>query len=325
MPTSEGLPDLRADLPQLGRCVVTVGTFDGMHRGHAEVLGRTVAASRRLGLPSVMLAFDPHPDELTRPGSHPAVLTTVARRAELAVEFGIDVFRVVPFDLHVARLAPPDFVRQLLVERLHAAEVVVGASFGFERDGSAPTASLADLAERFGFTATFVELVRGGGDAASPVVSSIYLRSCVASGEVALAGAGLGRPHRIDGVIEHGDHRGRRLGFPTANLGFDRFAAVPADGVYGGRVVFLDQWGQTDSAAAGVAAVSVGTNPTFDGRQRRVEAHILDWDQDLYGRRVGIEFTRRLRGMVRYDDIESLVTQMKQDVEQTRALSAVSR
>ncbi len=314
-PTSELAPELRGEIPDLGRSVVTVGTFDGMHLGHAEVVERVVASARRLGLPAVMLAFDPHPAELLRPGDHPAVLTTIARRAELAAQLGIDHFRVVPFDLNVAHLGPEDFVRRVLVERLRAAEVVVGANFRFGHRAAGSVASLTELADRFGFSATAVQLFR----AESRVVSSTYLRACVDAGDLVLAAEALGRPHRVDGVVEHGDHRGRTLGYPTANLSFDRFAAVPADGVYAGRAVFLDEWGQTDpSVPLGPAAVSVGTNPTFDGRQRRVEAHILDWNQDLYGRRVGIEFDRKLRGMVRFDGIDELVSQMALDVEQTR-------
>ena len=141
------------------------------------------------------------------------------------------------------------------------------------------------------------------------------------SGDVTLTVPALGRPHRVDGIVEHGDHRGRTLGFPTANLSFDRFAPVPEDGIYAGRAVFLDEWWQVDeSSPLGAAAISVGTNPTFGRRQRRVEAHILDFDGDLYGRRVGIEFTRRLRGMVKFDDAAALVAQMKQDVAQARAI-----
>jgi riboflavin kinase/FMN adenylyltransferase len=137
--------------------------------------------------------------------------------------------------------------------------------------------------------------------------------------DVPLALSVPGRPQRIDGIVEHGDHRGRTLGFPTANLSFDRFSAVPADGIYAGRAVFLDEWWQVDeSAPLGAAAISVGTNPTFGRRQRRVEAHILDFDGDLYGRRVGIEFTRRLRGMIKFDDAAALIAQMKQDVAQAR-------
>jgi enoyl-CoA hydratase/carnithine racemase len=141
------------------------------------------------------------------------------------------------------------------------------------------------------------------------------------TGDAGLAMAALGRPHRIDGVVEHGDHRGRTLGFPTANLNFDRFAAVPADGIYAGRALALDDWWQVDeSASLGPAAISVGTNPTFGRRRRRVEAHILDFDGDLYGRRVGIEFTTRLRGMIKFDDAAALIAQMKLDVAQARAI-----
>jgi enoyl-CoA hydratase/carnithine racemase len=142
-------------------------------------------------------------------------------------------------------------------------------------------------------------------------------------GDVGLIAVALGRPHRVDGIVEHGDHRGRTLGFPTANLSFDRFAPVPADGIYAGRAVFLDEWWQVDeSAPLGPAAISVGTNPTFGRRQRRVEAHILDFDGDLYGRRVGIEFTRRLRGMIKFDDAPALVEQMKLDVAHVRRAMA---
>jgi enoyl-CoA hydratase/carnithine racemase len=141
------------------------------------------------------------------------------------------------------------------------------------------------------------------------------------AGDVTPIQNALSRPHRIDGIVEHGDHRGRTLGFPTANLSFDRLAAVPADGIYAGRAVFLDEWWQVDeSSPLGAAAISVGTNPTFGRRQRRVEAHILDFDGDLYGRRVGIEFTTRLRGMVKFGDAAALIAQMKLDVAQARAL-----
>jgi len=141
------------------------------------------------------------------------------------------------------------------------------------------------------------------------------------TGEAGLTIAALGRPHRIDGVVEHGDHRGRTLGFPTANLNFDRFAAIPADGIYAGRALALDEWWQADGAAPiGAAAISVGTNPTFGRRQRRVEAHILDFDGDLYGRRLGIEFTTRLRGMIKFADAAALIAQMKLDVAQARAI-----
>jgi riboflavin kinase / FMN adenylyltransferase len=315
VPTTELHPDLRGELLPLGPVVVTVGTFDGIHRGHTAIISRAVARARILGLPSVLLTFDPHPVEVVRPDTHPAVLTTIARRAELAAELGVDHVRVVEFDVDVAHLEPTEFVRQVLVKRLQAAEVVVGANFRFGYQASGSVQRLSELGERFGFVAEAVDLVRLG----DTLVSATFIRSCIEGGDVAQARSTLGRAHRVDGVVEHGDHRGRSLGFPTANLRIDRFAAVPADGVYAGRVVLLDEWGQTDdSTQLGAAAISVGRNTTFDGQHRRVEAHILDCDTDLYGRRVGVEFDRRLRGMIRFDSVETLVEQMKRDVEQTR-------
>jgi riboflavin kinase/FMN adenylyltransferase len=312
--TSDLRPDLLEPVPQIGTCAVTVGTFDGMHVGHAEIIRRTVASARRAGIPSVMLTFDPHPAELTRPGFHPAVLTTIARRAEIAAQLGIDYFRVVRFDVEYSQMSPEEFVYRTLVERLQATEVVVGENFTFGHKAAGTAATLVELAHRFGFAAQSVDLVCDG----DTIVSSTYVRSSIEAGAVGRAQSALGRPHRLDGVVEHGDHRGRQLGFPTANVGVDRFAAVPADGVYAGRVVLLDEWGQTTADALGIAALSVGTNPTFDGRQRRIEAHILDFDSDLYGRHIGVEFDHRLRGMVRFTDIDALVEQMKDDVERTR-------
>ncbi|MFZ3271730.1 MAG: bifunctional riboflavin kinase/FAD synthetase, partial [Mycobacterium sp.] len=276
-PTTELHPDLRSELLPLGPVVVTVGTFDGIHRGHTAIISRAVARARILGLPSVLLTFDPHPAEVVRPDTHQAVLTTIARRAELAAELGVDHVRVVEFDVNVAHLESTEFVRQVLVERLNAAEVLVGANFRFGYQASGSVQRLSELGERFGFVAEAVDLVRLG----DVVISATLIRSCIEGGDVEQAGSALGRAHRVDGLVEHGDHRGRSLGFPTANLRIDRFAAVPADGVYAGRVVLLDEWGQTDeSTQLGAAAISVGRNTTFDGQHRRVEAHILDGDID---------------------------------------------
>jgi riboflavin kinase / FMN adenylyltransferase len=314
-PTCEPHPDLFDELPPLGPCVVTIGTFDGIHRGHVQIISAAVARARTLGIPSVLLTFDPHPVEVVRPGAHPAVLTTIARRAELAAQLGVDHFRVVPFDRTVAHLESAEFVAQVLCERLRAAEVVVGANFRFGYQASGSAQSLSDLGERFGFAARSVDLLRDK----DTVISATLIRTWIKAGDVVVAASLLGRAHRVDGVVEHGDHRGRSLGFPTANLRVDPVAAVPADGVYAGRVVVLDEWGQTDeSTPLGAAAISVGRNTTFDGQRRRVEAHILDCDADLYGRRVGVEFDRRVRGMIRFDSVKALVEQMKRDVEETR-------
>lgn len=300
-----------------GRCVVTIGIFDGVHRGHADIISRAVAAAHERDLPSVLLTFVPHPSEVVRPGSHPPILTTITRRSELVAELGVDVFCVLPFTLEFSHLDPAEFVHKALVEHLHAAQVVVGSNFRFGHKAAGDIDTLASLGQRFGFSAQGIELLRDG----DTVISATYVRSCVEAGDMEAAQAVLGRPHRLDGVVEQGDHRGRELGFPTANLGVDRYAAVPADGVYAGQLVRLDEWGQTvKDDPIGYTAISVGTNPTFDGQHRRVEAYVLDFDGDLYGHHVGVEFSHRLRGMVKFDSVEALVAQMHDDVATTREL-----
>jgi riboflavin kinase/FMN adenylyltransferase len=302
-----------------GRCVATIGVFDGIHRGHADIIAKAVAVAQQRELPCVLVTFVPHPSELVRPGSHPPILTSVTRRAELAAALGVDVFCVLPFTLEFSHLGPAEFVHDTLVERLHAAEVVVGENFRFGHGAAGNIGSLVEFGRTFGFAAQGIELLRDG----DTVISATYVRSCVEAGDMELAQAALGRPHRLDGVVEHGDHRGRELGFPTANLGVDRYAAVPADGVYAGRVVRLDEmWHTTKDEPLGLTAISVGTNPTFDGQQRRIEAHILDFDGDLYGHHLGVEFNHRLRGQVRFEGIEALIEQMNADVARARVVMA---
>jgi len=298
-----------------GKCVVTIGVFDGVHRGHAEIIAKAVALAKERGVPSVLLTFVPHPSEVVRPGSHPPVLTTIVRRAELVAELGVDVFCPLAFTLEFSHMPPAEFVFNALVDRLHASGVIVGANFRFGHKAAGDVAQLHELGARFGFTAEGVTLLRDG----ETTLSATYVRSRVQAGDMGSAAAALGRPHRVDGVVERGDQRGRELGFPTANLRTDAWAAVPADGVYAGKVVRLDEWGRT-LGPLGTAAISVGTNPTFEVRQRRVEAFILDFSEDLYGQALGIEFHQKLRGMERFDSVEALVTQMHADVAATRAL-----
>lgn len=301
-----------------GRCVVTIGVFDGVHLGHVEIIGHAVRQAAALGVPSVVLTFTPHPSEVVRPGSHPPVLTTMVRRAELVEALGVDVFCALPFTLEFSQLPPAGFVHEILVADLHAAAVVVGENFRFGHRASGDVATLTELGRTFGFAASGVTLLSG----ASGPISATYVRSCVQSGDVTAAADALSRPHRLDGIVERGDERGRELGYPTANLRPDQWACVPADGVYAGRVVRLDEWGRTVEGGLGVAAISVGTNPTFDVRQRRVEAYVLDFEGDLYGDGLGVEFVQRLRGMERFDGVEALIDQMADDVKQTRALLA---
>ncbi|MCT2280404.1 bifunctional riboflavin kinase/FAD synthetase [Micromonospora chalcea] len=290
-----------------GRSVVTIGVFDGVHRGHQGTIGHTVARARELGVKSVVVTFDPHPAEVVRPGSHPAVLTEPARKAELIEALGVDVLCVVPFTVEFSRLPPEAFVHDVLVEHLHAALVVVGDNFRFGHRAAGDVPLLERLGRTFGFAVEGAPLVAEAGT----VFSSTYIRSCVDAGDVGAAAAALGRPHRVEGVVVRGDQRGRELGYPTANLLTHRYAAVPADGVYAARLVRRD-------GEPLAAAVSIGTNPTFSGRERRVEAYALDFTGDLYGERLALDFVAHLREQRTYDAIEPLVAQIAEDVERTR-------
>jgi riboflavin kinase / FMN adenylyltransferase len=293
-----------------GRSVLTIGVFDGVHRGHQEIIGHTVKQAHDLGLESVVLTFDPHPSEVVRPGSHPAILTGPARKAELIEALGVDVLCVVPFTMEFSRLSGEAFVHDVLVEHLHAAQVVVGENFRFGHRAAGDVELLTRLGRTFGFSVSGAPLVSTDGT----VFSSTYIRACVDAGDVAAAANALGRPHRLEGVVVRGDRRGRELGFPTANLLCPPHAAIPGDGVYAAWLVRRDgRWR---------AAVSIGTNPTFSGRERRVEAFVLDYDGDLYGERLALDFVAHLREMRRYDGIEPLARQIRQDVADTRAILA---
>jgi riboflavin kinase/FMN adenylyltransferase len=298
----EGIPT------KWGRCVVTIGVFDGVHRGHQQIIGRAVEKARELGVPSVVLTFDPHPIEVIRPGSHPPMLTGQKYKADLIEDLGVDVFSVLPFTLDFMRLTAAEFVHAVLVEKLHASAVVVGENFRYGNGGAGTIDSLTQDGRRFGFTVEGFPL-QGTGDM---TWSSTYVRSLVTAGDVVTAAEALGREHRIHGVVVRGDQRGREIGYPTANLEPIPWSAVPADGIYAGRLV--------RGKELLPAAISIGTNPTFAGDERRVEAYVLDFNDDLYGEHVGLEFTARLRDTLRFDGVEPLVAQMALDVERTREL-----
>jgi riboflavin kinase/FMN adenylyltransferase len=293
--------------------VVTIGVFDGVHRGHQQIIGHTVDRARQLGIASVVVTFAPHPSEVVRPGSHPAILTEAARKAELVEALGVDVLCVIPFTLEFSHLPAETFVHDVLIEHLHASVVVVGQNFRFGHKAAGDVVLLERLGRTFGFTVEDAPLV--SGPPTSAVLSSTYIRSCVDAGDVEEAARALGRPHRVEGIVVRGDQRGRELGFPTANLLTAPYTAVPADGVYAGWLLRRGREGERLPAA-----VSVGTNPTFNGRERRVEAYVLDFDADLYGERVAIEFVSRLREQRRYDGIGPLVDQINADVAATRAV-----
>ena len=220
-----GLGEVPADW---GKSVVTIGVFDGVHRGHQRIVARAAELGRERGLPGVAITFDPHPDEVIRPGSHPPFLCSARRRAELLAGLGADAVCVIPFTLEFSRLDPDEFVRTVLVERLHAAAVVVGEDFRFGHKASGDVPLLAKLGEKYEFSAEGMPLLGEDG----MTISSTLIRNLLMSGNVAAAAKELGRPHRVEGVVVRGHQRGRALGFPTANLETPPHTAIPADGVY---------------------------------------------------------------------------------------------
>ena len=302
------LDEVPADL---ARSAVVIGNFDGVHRGHQAVIGRARAVADAQGLTVVAVTFDPHPMAVLRPEHAPSTLTSIEGRAELLAGAGVDAVLALPFDRDMASWSPVEFIDRVLVDCLHAAAVVVGANFRFGSRASGDVATLREAGESRDFVAEGVPL-----DGGPQVWSSTYIRMCLATGDVAGAAEALGRPFTVRGLVVRGDKRGRELGFPTANVPTSAVSAAPADGVYAGWLRRMDT-GETFPAA-----ISVGTNPTFDGeRDRRVESYVLDRDDlELYDVEVEVAFVDRLRGMVAFESVEKLVEQMHDDVDRAREL-----
>jgi riboflavin kinase/FMN adenylyltransferase len=292
--------------------VVAVGVFDGVHRGHRVLLDRARSHADAAGRPLVVLTFDPHPASVVAPGHEPELLGTVADRARELGAAGADAVLVLPFTRELAAVPAAEFVATALVDRLEAVTVVVGEDFRFGHRAAGTAETLRALGERHGFA---VDAVPVQGDGAQRW-SSTRVRELLREGRVADAAEILGRPYALTGIVVVGDKRGRELGFPTANLACPAGLVVPPDGVYAG-------WLCDPPGERWPAAISVGSNPTFTGVSRRVEAYALDRDDlDLYGHEVSVGFAARLRDMVAFDGIDALVAQMTTDVDDARALLA---
>ncbi|THC41819.1 MULTISPECIES: bifunctional riboflavin kinase/FAD synthetase [unclassified Streptomyces] len=302
------------DIPQdWGRSVVTIGSYDGVHRGHQLIIGRAVERARELGVPAVVVTFDPHPSEVVRPGSHPPLLAPHHRRAELMAELGVDALLILPFTTEFSKLAPADFVVKVLVDKLHARVVVEGPNFRFGHKAAGNVDFLAELGRTYDYEVDLVDLYVSGAAGGGRPFSSTLTRRLVAEGDVTGAAEILGRPHRVEGVVVRGAQRGRELGFPTANVETLPHTAIPADGVYAG---WLHAQGE-----AMPAAISVGTNPQFDGTERTVEAYAIDRvGLDLYGLHVAVDFLAFVRGQAKFDSVESLLVAMADDVKRSREL-----
>jgi riboflavin kinase/FMN adenylyltransferase len=302
------------DIPQdWGRSVVTIGSYDGVHRGHQLIIGRAVRRARELDLPSVVVTFDPHPSEVVRPGSHPPLLAPHHRRAELMADLGVDAVLILPFTAEFSKLPPAEFVAKVLVDRLHAKVVVEGPNFRFGHRAAGNVDLLTELGRTYDFEVQVVDLFVRGEAGGGEAFSSTLVRRLIAEGDVAGAAEILGRPHRVEGVVVRGAQRGRELGFPTANVETLPHSAIPADGVYAG---WLSAHGE-----AMPAAISVGTNPQFDGTERTVEAYAIDRvGLELYGLHVAVEFLSFVRGQARFESVEALLEAIGDDVERSREL-----
>ena len=291
--------------------VVCIGAFDGVHRGHQLLIARGREQADVLGRPLVAVTFDPHPRTILRPEGAPVSLCTLDRRIQYLLEAGADEVDVIEFEAGFAALTAQEFIDEVIVEGLHAAAVVVGEDFRFGERGSGSVQTLAEAGAERGFTATAVSLFLEDDNK----VSSSRIREVVLSGDVLNAARLLGRPYALDGVVVHGDHRGRELGYPTANLQWTGNPAIPADGVYASFLVVEGEFLP--------AATSIGTNPQFEGVERRVETYGLDRDDlDLYGREVTVEFVEFLRPQETFESLPDFIEQMGRDVSRARALTS---
>lgn len=297
-------------------CVATFGNFDGVHLGHKAVLSRVVAEATQRGLPSVAVTFDPHPAAIFHPERGDDRISPGALRDELLAATGLDGLLVLDFTVEFAQQTAEEFVRRTFVDTLQAELLVVGEDTrGFGKGYTGDAEMLRELGAAYGFE---VIVLTDLGDAIDPRWSSSAVRAHLGRGEAADAARILGRPHRVVGTVVHGAHRGRALGYPTANLAHEARGLVPADGVYAGWLTRLGL-AENDPERTLPAAISVGTNPTFNGTARTVEAYVLDrTDLDLYDEQVAVEFVEHIRPTLRFDSIDDLLTAMAGDVERCR-------
>ncbi|MPV49578.1 bifunctional riboflavin kinase/FAD synthetase [Pseudactinotalea sp. HY160] len=315
-----GLKEIPADVAGAGTAI-TIGNFDGVHTGHAAVLAATVRAARERGVMAVAITFDPHPARIHRPEGAPVLLTGLADRLDLLAAAGLDACLVIHYTPAFAAQSAVAFARTYLRDGLGARAVVVGEDIRFGAGNEGDRGTMAELGGELGFEVGIVTDVPADGSHRR--ASSTWVRELLAAGAVADARRILGRWHRMRGVVVHGQARGRDLGFPTANLAPDASGTIPADGVYAGWLT--TDWGSGTSERM-PAAISIGTNPTFSGMARVVEAHVLGrTDLELYGREIVVEFVARLRPTLKFDGIDELIARMNTDVDQAADLLGVPR
>lgn len=295
---------------QIAGGTVAIGIFDGVHLGHQAILSRAQELSKGRGV--IALTFDPHPTQVFAPDRAPTMLVSLERRVELLKRHGADAVVVIDFDRGFASKLPDEFVTEVLVKQLQISGAVVGENFTYGHKAAGKVSDLIAAGARYGFAAEEVNLKSSGGEP----ISSTRIREAIAHGDVSTASQLLTRPHRLEGIVVHGEKRGREIGYPTANLGYSTASnTVPSDGVYAGWLeVEGERW---------PSAISIGTNPTFAGeRSQQVEAYALDKEGlELYDRGAVIDFGWRLRDTHKFDGLEPLLVQMKKDCDQARILT----
>jgi len=291
-------------------CVVSIGAYDGVHRGHQHVIGRVRALADELGVASAVVTFDRHPATVVRPGSAPKLLTDLDQKLELLAAAGVDCCLVIRFDHARSEESAEDFVSTVLADQLHARAVVVGQDFHFGHGRQGDVTLLSRMGHELGFAVSGIELV--AHDGGSPV-SSTRIRQLLAEGAVTAAAAMLGRDHEVRGAVRRGDGRGRELGFPTANVAVPADICLPADGIYAG-------WYRRPGGETHAAALSLGRRPTFYDHSDAslLEAYLLDFDGDLYDQPAAVRFHTRIRAEERFETIDALVAQIDRDVAATR-------
>jgi riboflavin kinase/FMN adenylyltransferase len=307
------MPDLLEQRPR----ALAIGTFDGVHVGHRAVIGRALEIAAERGIASAVVTFDRHPLEVVDPARVPRLLTPPAEKLRLLAELHPDEVVVLPFDEHLAGLTPADFCAELLAATLQARAVVVGENFHFGAGGAGDAAQLRACGARHGFETIAVSLVTEHGK----TISSTRIRRLLHLGELEEVREILGRPPSAAGVVVHGDQRGRTLGVPTANVDVEAGTIFPGRGVYAARVLVDGSWYR--------AAVNIGHNPTFRSKEVEtahvtVEAFLLDFAGDIYGRRIRVDFLHKIRDERRFDDVEGLVAQMRRDIASAGELDDVA-
>jgi riboflavin kinase/FMN adenylyltransferase len=313
MQVFHGHLDAARNLPRGG--AVALGNFDGVHLGHRELVARVKAHARRSGGPAVVLTFEPHPTRVLAPQAAPPLIIPLDHRLALLDALGVDAVLLEPFTPAFSMIPAATFVRDVLVDALEVRAVVVGWNFRFGHQRAGTPELLLELGTRHGFAVDVVQEVVAG----TIPVSSSRVRQLITDGDVATVQHLLGRPFSVRGTVVHGQHRGRTLGFPTANVE-SAVELLPARGVYAARVSSLDGGPLRQHPAV----VNVGVNPTFGGTRVTVEAHLLDHAADLYGQHLEVAFTQRLRAEQKFDGVEALRTQITRDAARARELLATA-